>query len=121
LKIGSESVELNAVVAEVSGSVSGFAMLDGKPAPGVLVVLVPSDPDAGTEAYRADQSDSDGSFEYKRVIGGQYTVVAIEDGWTLEWARPEVMAKYLAKGVKVTVSRRSGDIKLKDPVKVQAK
>jgi hypothetical protein len=121
VKIGSESVELNAVLAEVSGSVSGFATLDGKPAPGVFVLLVPADPNAGTEAYRPDQSDSDGSFEYKRVIAGQYTVVAIEDGWTLEWARPEVMAKYLAKGVKVTVPRRSADIALKDAVEVQAK
>jgi hypothetical protein len=121
LKIGSDPVELSAVVAEVSGSVSGFAMLNGKPAPGVFVVLVPSDPNAGTEAYRPDQSDSDGSFEYKRVIAGQYTVVAIEDGWTLEWARPEVMAKYLAKGVKVTVPHRSADIALKDAVEVQAK
>ena len=121
LKIGSESVELNAVVAEVSGSVSGFATLDGKPAPGVFVLLVPSDPDAGQEAYRPDQSDSDGSFEYKRVLAGQYTVVAIEDGWTLEWARPEVMAKYLAKGVKATVTRRSADIALRDAVEVQAK
>jgi hypothetical protein len=121
VKIGSESVELNAVLAEVSGSVSGFATLDGKPAPGVFVLLVPADPNAGTEAYRPDQSDSDGSFEYKRVIAGQYTVVAIEDGWTLEWARPEVMAKYLAKGVKVTVPRRSADIALKDAVEMQAK
>jgi len=48
-------------------------------------------------------------------------VVAIEDGWTLEWARPEVMAKYLAKGVKATVTRRSADIALRDAVEVQAK
>ena len=121
IKIGSESVELNAVVVEVSGSVSGFAAVDGKPAPGVFILLVPADLDAGPEAYRPDQSDSDGSFEYKRVLAGQYTVVAIEDGWTLEWARPEVMAKYLAKGTKITVTRRSADVTLKDAVEVQTK
>jgi hypothetical protein len=35
---------------------------------------------------------------------GKYTAVAILDGWTLEWGKPEVLAKYLPKGVPVTVS-----------------
>ena len=31
---------------------------------------------------RRDQSDSDGSFALRDVVPGQYTVVAIQDGWT---------------------------------------
>jgi len=35
---------------------------------------------------RRDQSDSDGIFTLHSVVAGQYTVVAISDGWDLEWA-----------------------------------
>jgi hypothetical protein len=35
---------------------------------------------------------------------GKYTAVAILEGWTLEWGKPEVLAQYLPKGVPFTVS-----------------
>jgi hypothetical protein len=121
LKIGTAPVNLTATLVEGAASVSGFAKADGKPAAGVLVLLVPANPGADSDLFRRDQSDSDGSFNFERVIPGEYTIVAITDGWTLDWARPEVISRYLPKGLIVTVSARSGGMHLNDAVEVQAK
>jgi protocatechuate 3,4-dioxygenase beta subunit len=121
LKVGTAPVTMAATLVESSGSVNGFAKSDGKPAPGVMILLVPSNPGANREMFRRDQSDSDGSFILKRVIPGEYTLVAIEDGWTLDWAHPEVIGHYLAKGQKVTVPRHGRDLDIKEPVEVQPK
>jgi hypothetical protein len=121
LKVGGEPVTLTARVTEVTASIGGFAKLEDKPASGVLVMLVPTSPSAGKERCRGYQSDSDGSFEFSHVPAGQYTLVAVQEGWTLEWAHPEALARYLAKGVQVTVPPHSNEIAVKDPVNVQAK
>ncbi|MGA2049589.1 MAG: carboxypeptidase regulatory-like domain-containing protein [Terracidiphilus sp.] len=83
--------------------VDGFAMREGKGKAGVLVLLVPHDPENHTDLIRRDQSDSDGSFTSRAVPPGAYTVVAIENGWNLEWQRPEILARYLPGGVVVSV------------------
>jgi hypothetical protein len=69
-----------------------------------MVVLVPKDAAGFPELVRRDQSDSDGSFALRDAAPGQYTVVAIEDGWGLDWARPEVIGRYLPGGITVTVT-----------------
>jgi hypothetical protein len=90
-----------------------------------MVVLVPaarttSDLDALDGLFRRDQSDSDGSFSLRDVVPGQYILVAIEDGWTLDWAEPQVIARYLPAGIAVTVSDKPGKlVTLSDPVPVQ--
>jgi protocatechuate 3,4-dioxygenase beta subunit len=38
-----------------------------------VVVLVPTDPDANSELFRRDQSDSDGNFTLATVIPGEYS------------------------------------------------
>jgi 5-hydroxyisourate hydrolase-like protein (transthyretin family) len=121
LKVGSEPVELTATLSEATARVIGVAQLDGKPAPGICVVLVPAKPSDGSEGGSLNQSDSDGSFNFPNVAPGEYMLLAIQDGWTLDWARPEVMARYLAKGQKVTVAAHTKDIHLKDPLEVQPK
>jgi len=120
IKVGSAPVAISATIADGSATVTGFAMRDGKPAAGVMILLVPN-PAAEREMFRRDQSDSDGSFQMSRVVPGQYTAVAIEDGWTLDWARPEVIARYLAGGQKVTVPAHTKDFAIKDSVPVQQK
>ena len=121
LKIGSEPVTVTAQVAESIATVSGFAKRDGGPASCVMLVLVPANPKPGAEESRVSQSDSDGSFEFRRVIAGAYTVVAIQDGWPLDWGRREAMTRYLAKGQSVVVPAHSKEINLKEPVEVQPK
>jgi hypothetical protein len=34
--------------------------------------------------------------------------MAIENGWELEWGRPEALAQYLPKGVSVTILANEG-------------
>jgi hypothetical protein len=121
LKVGSQPVAISATLAEGSTTVTGFAKRDGKPAEGAMVLLAPKNPGADREMFRRDQSDSDGSFSLRQAVPGDYTVVAIEDGWVLDWARPEVIAHYLAKGLKVTVPPHAKDFAIKDAIEVQPK
>ncbi len=121
LKVGTQSAIVTATLAGGTATLSGFVRRDGKPVAGVMVLLVPHSPTADREMFRRDQSDSDGSFTLKRVIPGEYMLVAIEDGWTLDWARPEVIAHYLVKGQKVTVPPHSRDITLSEAVEGQQK
>ncbi|HEV2487963.1 MAG TPA: carboxypeptidase regulatory-like domain-containing protein [Terracidiphilus sp.] len=100
--------------------VEGFANEAGKGKAGVLVLLVPRDAAAFPELVRRDQSNSDGSFAMRDAVPGQYTVVAIEDGWTLDWTRPEVIGRYLPGGIAVTVTDTLDKaIRLSGPVPVQ--
>jgi hypothetical protein len=102
------------IVAGVEKSSKGLA--------GVMVVLVPNDPANHLDLFRLDQSDSDGSFALRGVAPGHYTVVAIEDGWGLEWARPEVIGRYLSGGIAVTVTERSGKlVRLSEAVPVESR
>ena len=121
VEVGSDPVALTVVAMETNATVSGFAHSNGKAAPDVFVVLVPADAGAGREAMRADQTDSDGSFNLSHVIPGAYTLVAVQEGWTLDWAQPGAMSGYLAKGEKVNVPEGAKQIDIKEPVEVQTK
>jgi hypothetical protein len=87
-----------------------------------MIVLVPKDPALNPAEFRRDQSDSDGSFMLPDVIPGDYTIVAIKDGWDLEWMRTQTIRKYLAGGIAIAVSEKSEPlIKLTPSVPVQAR
>jgi hypothetical protein len=113
------------VVANVSQSltrVEGFARKDRKGLAGAMIVLVPRQVSAYRALVRRDQSDSDGSFSLHDVPAGQYTVIAIEDGWKLDWTRRDNLVRFLAGGVVVTVGDRPDAIvSLPQPVAVQAR
>ena len=120
LKVRDRPVELSVVASKPMGSISGFITKNGKPTSGVFLVLVPANGNEASPAWMQNQSDSDGSFIFTNVISGRYTLVAIERGWTLEWRRPEVINRYLANGVKIMVGSGSHEIKLDEPIEVQA-
>jgi len=90
-------------VADATVRIEGFARKDGKGKAGVMVLLVPQNPAAHSDLYRRDQSDSDGSFVLRDVSPGAYTLIAIENGWDLEWQRPEVLARFLPHGITVSI------------------
>jgi len=113
---GGQEVRLKVVLSQGTGRVTGFALKDGKPLDGVMIVLVPEVPDHNLVLFRRDQSDSDGSFALPGVHPGKYTVVAIEDGWELEWLTQGVLEKYLAGGEVVRVTPNA---KIEVTVKVQ--
>jgi hypothetical protein len=116
------TVSVTATFAAGSVAVEGVATKDGKPAAGAMIVLIPSDANNNVELFRRDQSDLDGSFLLPNVIPGKYTAVAIENGWELEWGRPEVLAQYLPKGVSVTISSsKQGSLRLSDALIVQSR
>jgi 5-hydroxyisourate hydrolase-like protein (transthyretin family) len=121
LKVGSQPVTLAVTLVEGSATLSGFAKNNGKPASGVMILLVPNHQKFNRELFRRDQSNSDGSFELRQVVPGRYTLVAIEDGWAIDWARPEAIAHYLAKGQAVTIPSGSRSGPLKAPIEIQPK
>jgi hypothetical protein len=114
------TMSVTVTFAAGSVAVEGFAKKDGKGAAGAMIVLIPSGVNDNVELFRRDQSDLDGSFLLPNVIPGKYTAVAIEDGWDLEWGRPEVLARYLPKGVSVTISSiERGAVRISDALIVQ--
>jgi hypothetical protein len=122
LTVRDKPVQVEAAVSLDDTQVKGFARKAGKGLAGVMIVLVPRDPVAHDGEFRRDQSDSDGSFTLRDAAPGQYTVVAIEEGWELDWAQPEVIGRYLPKGVAVTVNDGSGKLmELPEGVPVQGR
>ncbi len=87
------------IEGEARKNIKGFA--------GAMVLLVPKNLADIASLARRDQSDSDGTFALPSVEPGNYTVVAIEDGWDLDWGNPEVIARYLPAGQTVTVKDSS--------------
>ncbi len=116
------SMAVTLTLASGSGRVEGFAKLADKGVAGAMVVLVPKHPEANIELFRRDQSDLDGSFVLQGVIPGTYTVIAIADGWDLDWSRAGVLAKYVARGQTVVVSGSGNHaVQLPGAVEVQGK
>lgn len=120
LHLGSDPVELTVIAGAPIASVSGSVVRDGKPTSGVFVLFVPEDLHAGISAWILNQSDSDGSFISERVPPGRYTAVAIDEGWKLDWHRPEVIAPYLTHGVALTIAPDARSAALKSPLEAQS-
>jgi hypothetical protein len=100
-------VKLTIHLAANDSSISGVALKKGKPLAGAMIVLVPQDPNKNASEFHRDQTDSDGSFTLSDLYPGQYTLLAIENGWDLEWASPSVLFRYLPNGLPVTVTPNS--------------
>jgi uncharacterized surface anchored protein len=108
----------------VSGSaeLEGIAKRLGKPFAGAMVVLVPKNPEMDHDLFRRDQSDQDGTFTLHGVMPGSYTLLAIENGWDLDWSQPGVIAAYLKRGRKLQVGNEgTKPVNVGEPVEVQSK
>jgi hypothetical protein len=120
----SASVSLTLVAG--SSNIEGTAKRAGKPFAGAMVVLVPSDvakdPELSRDLFRRDQSDLDGTFSLQNVVPGSYTLLAIENGWDLDWSQPAAITPYLSHGRTIEVGNQVGRImKIAEAVEVQAK
>jgi hypothetical protein len=116
------AADLVVTLSDSETRIEGFARKDGKGLAGAMIVLLPRNPALWKALTRRDQSDSDGSFALQNVPPGEYTVVAIEDGWPIDWTSPEAMARYLPAGSSVTVTEKSGAlVHLASPVTVQTR
>jgi protocatechuate 3,4-dioxygenase beta subunit len=96
------SVTIN--TSKGNGRITGAALKKDKPAAAAMIVLAPLDLKSNPALFRRDQSDSDGTFTLSAVVPGRYTLMAIEDGWDLEWADPGVLQKYIAGGETVQIT-----------------
>lgn len=116
----SPSVSLTLVGGSLN--VEGIAKRGNKPFAGAMVVLVPKDPDNNHDLFRRDQSDLDGTFSLLNVVPGTYTVLAIENGWDLDWSQPAVIAAYLKHGRTIQIGSSPGrPVNLSEAVEVQSK
>jgi len=116
------SLDLTVFLAGGVVTLEGFAKRGEKPMAGVMVILVPKDPELHQEMFRRDQSDLDGSFVLRGVIPGAYTIVAVEDAWGSAWLQPSVLLRYVEHGQNVTIGELTeGSMHLPDPVEVQTR
>jgi hypothetical protein len=110
---GPQDVSITINASRGTGRITGTALKNDKPASGVMIVLVPLDLRSDPALFRRDQSDSDGTFSLNVVVPGRHTLIAIDGGWDLEWANPEVLKKYLAGGESVEIApRQKADFKV---------
>jgi hypothetical protein len=113
---GRGPVKLSITAVEGENQIQGVVFRDGKETAGAMVLLIPTDPANNQVLFRRDQSDSDGTFMLGNVVPGTYTLLAIQDGWELEWAKPEVLQRFMAQGETVIVAAKG---KYSVKVKVQ--
>jgi protocatechuate 3,4-dioxygenase beta subunit len=114
------SLELTAFLVGGAVTVEGCARRKDKVAAGVMIALVPKDPQAHLEMFRRDQTDSDGSFVLRGVLPGSYTLVAVQDAWGFAWNQPAVLDRYVQHGQSLTIGElMTGSVHLPDPVQVQ--
>ena len=106
------NVQISLLATANATKLDGIALRDDKPAPGAMVLLLPTDPDR-SDLIRRDQSDSDGTFTLPNVLPGRYRLLAIDNGHGLAYAEPAVLKPYLAAAQIITV-----DAGKSSPVKV---
>ena len=116
LEIGGGTVKLVLTASGALARINGTVQEGDRPHPGAMVVLVPRDPVNNFILFRRDESDSDGTFSLRDVLPGSYTVIALRDGWELDWASPATLQAYLKNGVPVEIS---GQTKLNIKVPLQ--
>lgn len=100
---GSKPIQLDIVLSRTLSTINGTASRNGQRFPGAMILLVPENPENNLPLFRRDQSDSDGTFTLREVLPGQYRIVAIEDGWDLEWANPALLKHRLDHAEKAEV------------------
>ncbi|HET8964721.1 MAG TPA: carboxypeptidase regulatory-like domain-containing protein, partial [Candidatus Acidoferrum sp.] len=101
---GTKDVQLTVVMGQGVAEISGVAKQNGQPLDGVMVLLVPESGADLDKDSRIDQSDSDGSFLLSNIVPGKYQLLAIQDGWGLEWRNPAVLKPYLAKAQSLQIA-----------------
>jgi hypothetical protein len=109
LTVGEDTGDVKVTISASRGVglVNGTAMTGNVPTAGAMIVLVPENLLQNAFEVRRDQSDSDGTFTLAQVVPGRYTVLALKNGWEMEWNNPEVLRGFLARGTPVVVEEKS--------------
>jgi hypothetical protein len=109
IDIGGGTPSLTVHASTGMAEVDGFARIDGKPATGALVLLVPAAYGKleNISPIERDETNTDGSFALRGVFPGEYILVSIDHGWDVDWHDMATLAQYLAKGTPLTVPRHA--------------
>jgi hypothetical protein len=99
-----ESATFTVLVGRGTQALSGYARLNGKPFAGALVLMFPSNQAGDIDNVSVDETNLDGSFQLSGMTTGTYTLLAIDDGWNLNWRRPEVLARYLGNALTIHIA-----------------
>lgn len=99
-----DPVRLTVELSQGLGRVEGVALRDAKGAGGVMIFLVSKDPRGSASVVGRAQSDSDGTFEISDVPPGDYSILAVQNGWDDDWADAELLQSWLSGGAAVTVA-----------------
>lgn len=97
-------VQLNIALSKGLARIDGTVLDKDKPVSEAMVLLIPESPAKNEDFFRRDQSDSDGTFSLYQVVPGRYTLVAIQNGWDLDWRDPSVLQPYLEHGRQVEIT-----------------
>jgi len=100
---GGKPVELEISLSNALSKINGTAQRDGKPIAGAMILLVPEAAEINLPKFRRDQSDSDGTFTLRDILPGHYRMLAIDDGWDLEWANLSLLKNRLEHAQKIEV------------------
>jgi hypothetical protein len=97
-------VQLRIELSKSLSTINGIARRNSEPFAGVMIVLVPQSPEKNLPLFRRDQSDSDGTFTLHDVLPGRYKILAIADGWDLEWADMSLLKARLDRAPSIEVA-----------------
>jgi carboxypeptidase family protein len=100
----SNPIQLRIQLSTSLSTVNGIARRNDEPFAGVMIVLVPQSPGKNLPLFRRDQSDSDGTFTLHDVLPGRYKILAIEDGWDVEWANMSLFKARLDRALSIEVA-----------------
>jgi hypothetical protein len=94
-----------------------------QPAPGTFLLLIPAaDLKAVHRRFWRQQSDLDGSFTIAGLAPGNYTLFAIDDGWTLNWQQTGALDHYLPAATLITIPDNAPPtVTLQRPIPTQPK
>lgn len=118
--LSSGSTTLDLQLARGRAAVRGVASLDGKPAAGAMVMLVPATfgQTGSITILRRDQANTDGSFLIENIIPGDYILLAIDHGWTVNWRDPSTLERFLTHGLPLALQSQASvkqDLEVQTP------
>jgi (2Fe-2S) ferredoxin len=119
LTVRAGKVTLLLHTAKGRATVDGVASVNGKPVPAAMVLLIPAglgDPRSFTHIVQ-DQTNTDGSFGLNDIIPGQYILIAVDQGWKIDWKNTANLQKYLSQGIPLDLH---AETKLQQNLPVQA-
>ncbi len=119
IMLPSGSTTLNLKLTHGRASVRGTTSLSGKAVSGAMVMLVPATYGqlGSITVLRRDQTNTDGSFLIENIIPGDYILLAIDHGWTINWHDPSTLETFLIHGTPLALQSNAS---VKQDVMAQA-